>query len=76
MAAIFSGQSSAMFFQYTTSITKARTSMNYIFALRRKRELNDTDDSGSDGNNEETMSEKGTAVEIDDIGFAYPLRPR
>lgn len=50
--------------------------MNYIFALRRKRELNDTDDSGSDGSNEATMSEKGTAVEIDDIGFAYPLRPR
>lgn len=49
--------------------------MNYIFALRRKRVLNDTD-SDSDNDHESVISEKGTAVDVNDISFAYPLRPR
>lgn len=67
-----------MFFQYSTSITKARTSMNYIFALRRKRVLNDTAESDSDDecDQNKAVSEKGTAVDVEDIGFAYPLRPK
>lgn len=42
-----------MFFQYTTSITKARGAMNYIFRLRRQRVLYDIEESDN-GDSEST----------------------
>lgn len=74
VAVVFSGESAAGFFQYTTSITKARTSMNYIFNLRRQRVLDDDEEDSLAG--EAAASEKGTEVKCDKVGFAYPLRPR
>ncbi|KAG9254054.1 multidrug resistance protein 1 [Emericellopsis atlantica] len=74
IAVVFSGESAAQFFQYTTSITKARTAMNYIFAMRRNRLLQDApdDDEGQDAE----KSAKGTHVEVTEVAFAYPLRPK
>lgn len=73
VAVIFSAESSAMFFQYTTSITKARTAMNYIFSLRRRRTLHDTAQKSSC--DDESLSERGN-VTFEDVEFAYPLRPK
>lgn len=77
IAVIYSGEAAASFFQYTTSITKARTAVNYIWSLRKNQLL---DDAGTedDGNNAEQMSDKsqsGTRVDCEDIRFAYPMRP-
>lgn len=76
---IFAGEAAAMFFQYTTSITKARTSVNYIMRLRRNRVLEDhegsNDDSGADQINEKNMSRQGPELLCDNVGFAYPRRP-
>lgn len=75
IAVIFSGESAAMFFQYTTSITKARTSMNYIFSLRRKASMKDSEqDEQNEG--DEKSSEQATHVEVDEVAFSYPLRPK
>jgi ATP-binding cassette subfamily B (MDR/TAP) protein 1 len=62
-----------MFFQYTTSISKARTAINYIFQLRQDLELHDDEDDAS--TDEKSISEKGTKVACEEIGFSYPLRP-
>lgn len=63
-----------MFFQYTTSITKARTAINYIFQLRQDLELHDGEDDVS-ADTQKALSEKGTEVACEEIDFAYPLRP-
>jgi ATP-binding cassette, subfamily B (MDR/TAP), member 1 len=83
VAVIFSGESAANFFQYSTSITKARTSINYIFSLRRHRTLNDpasSSEGGEDGASPDSKrtdsSDTGTAISCEDVGFSYPLRPR
>ncbi|UNI22138.1 hypothetical protein JDV02_008057 [Purpureocillium takamizusanense] len=88
IAVVFSGESAAMLFQYTTSITKARGAINYIFRLRRQRLLFDApfDDegSGSSSSNDAvdekettaTASAKGTEVVCDAVEFSYPLRPK
>ncbi|KAH7113669.1 hypothetical protein B0J13DRAFT_656928, partial [Dactylonectria estremocensis] len=76
---IFSGESAAIFFQYSTSVSKARTAINYILQLRRQLVLHD--DEGDDGDassssSEKTVSEKGPEVLFDAVGFAYPRRPK
>jgi ATP-binding cassette, subfamily B (MDR/TAP), member 1 len=77
IAVVFSGESAAMLFQYTTSITKARTAINYIFRLRKEHALYDSEDGeGNNANGEKSTSEKGTQVVCDDINFSYPLRPK
>lgn len=87
MAVVFSGEAAAMFFQYTTSITKARTAINYIFGLRRQLELVDEeldDDSNATrhhkGNTSSTREKdpagQGVDVRCEAVEFAYPLRPR
>ncbi|KAM5369958.1 hypothetical protein ACJZ2D_008757 [Fusarium nematophilum] len=77
IAVIFSGEAAAVLFQYSTSITKARTSINYIFQLRHQRVLHDNEDNrvGALGD-EKNMSEKGLDVVCEEIGFAYPRRPK
>ncbi|PNY26307.1 Leptomycin B resistance protein pmd1 [Tolypocladium capitatum] len=81
IAVVFSGESAAVLFQYTTSITKARTAINYIFRLRRDRAMQDAEhegDGGSSGEKTAPASEetpKGTEVACEAVEFAYPLRP-
>lgn len=80
IAIVFSGEAAALFFQYTTSITKARTAMNYIFRLRRERILIEDGDGKSRHNavseGSELNAEKGTEVICENIEFSYPLRPK
>ncbi|ATY62376.1 multidrug resistance 1 [Cordyceps militaris] len=76
IAIIFSGEAAALFFQYTTSITKAGTAINYILRLRRSRVLYDSDgESSSSGAEKAGEPVTGKEVICDDIHFAYPLRP-
>ena len=63
-----------MLFQYTTSITKARTAINYIFELRRQKVLHDNADNSP--GSEKSLAEKGIDISCDEIAFAYPRRPK
>lgn len=81
IAIVFSGEAAAMLFQYTTSITKAGTAINYIFRLRRDRILFDDDDGDwqPEGNGtiaEKELGGKGTEMIFDKVQFSYPLRPK
>ncbi|KAM4061102.1 ABC transporter transmembrane domain-containing protein [Hirsutella rhossiliensis] len=88
MAIVFAGEATAMFFQYTTSITKARTAINYIFGLRRQLELVDEEPDSSSSSARHDKASKGTGDKAEDpasqgvevrceaVEFAYPLRPR
>ncbi|KAI9163712.1 ABC multidrug transporter MDR5 [Paramyrothecium foliicola] len=75
IAVVFSAEATAQFFQYTTSITKARTAINYIFQLRKDRVLNDLSDGNAGSPNVQNPLEKGTEIACQEIGFSYPLRP-
>lgn len=61
-----------MFFQFTTSITKARTAINYVLTIRSH-----VNSSMEDGPSEkdETGDERGAAIDLQDLYFAYPQRP-
>ncbi|KAF4336925.1 multidrug resistance [Fusarium beomiforme] len=76
IAVVFSGETSAMLFQYTTSITKARTAINYIFRQRRQKVLHDNAENGPGAPGSEKSSEKGIDVSCEEITFAYPRRPK
>ncbi|GAB0138927.1 hypothetical protein EsDP_00007147 [Epichloe bromicola] len=80
IAIVFSGEAAAMLFQYTTSITKAGTAINYILRLRRDRILFD-EDSDADPQTapaapEKASDAKGTEMTFDSVNFSYPLRPK
>lgn len=82
IAIVFSSEATALFFQFTTSITKARTAINYIFKIRKQVILHDTQDSDGDSrdSNEKppgssSIESKGRRVRCDRIGFSYPTRP-
>lgn len=75
IAIIFSGEAAALFFQYTTSITKAGTAINYILRLRRSRVLYDSYDEPADAEKKPDEPLQGKDVVCDAIQFAYPLRP-
>ncbi|KJZ74288.1 hypothetical protein HIM_06294 [Hirsutella minnesotensis 3608] len=77
MAVVYSSEATAMLFQYTTSITKARGAINYIFGLRKHRELVDDDENdGAWEKGAELANLGGTEVECESVEFAYPLRPQ
>lgn len=81
IAIVFSGEAAAMLFQFTTSITKAGTAINYIFRLRRDKVLFDDADSDSTPDNTVAIDEKfaggkGTEMAFDNVQFSYPLRPK
>ncbi|OLN94073.1 Leptomycin B resistance protein pmd1-like protein 8 [Colletotrichum chlorophyti] len=72
IAVIFSGESAAIFFQFSTSITKARVSTNYIFNLRRLLSPR-SDDEGEDDDAPSKCGRNGT-VACHDVDFSYPQR--
>ncbi|KAM4065655.1 ABC transporter transmembrane domain-containing protein [Hirsutella rhossiliensis] len=86
MAVVYSAEAAAMLFQYTTSITKAQTAINYILGLRRDLELvdeeHDADNGaesptyGGNGAGEKDAPAHGIEVQCESLEFAYPLRPR
>jgi ATP-binding cassette subfamily B (MDR/TAP) protein 1 len=81
IAVIFGGEAAASMFTYTTSISKARSAINYIFRQRRHKIHFDTSTStsGADrddgGDIAEVKQGKGSDMSCNNIGFAYPLRP-
>ncbi|GAO13661.1 hypothetical protein UVI_02017670 [Ustilaginoidea virens] len=80
LAIVFSGEAAAIMFQYTTSISKAGTAINYVFGLRHTRILFDDDDDQDeepDAPAEKVLDEKkssGLRLSLDNVHFAYPLR--
>ncbi|KAK5999117.1 ABC multidrug transporter atrC [Cladobotryum mycophilum] len=74
IAVVFSGEAAASFFQYTTSIAKARPAMNYIFKLRRQRELFDFEGDDDSNTTPENKEKGGPDLLADAITFSYPLR--
>lgn len=73
IAVIFSGEAAAMFFQYSTSITKAISAMNYIFWLRGQVDTEMRDDHPPQGEQWHDGA-SGAAVECRDLHFSYPQR--
>ncbi|RYP83762.1 hypothetical protein DL769_001294 [Monosporascus sp. CRB-8-3] len=77
IAVVLGGENAAAFFQYTTSITKATGSANYIFWLRQRAPGIDNsfsdDEPSSDGFSQDTGA---VAVDCRGLDFAYPSRPR
>jgi ATP-binding cassette subfamily B (MDR/TAP) protein 1 len=74
-AVVVGGENAASFFQYTTSITKARGSTNYIFWLRQRVPAIDndfSDEPSSDG----SQDPGAVTVDCHALDFAYPSRPR
>lgn len=67
VAVVYSGEAAALLFQYSTSVSRARTATNYVFGLRGVA-LDDDDHLDK--------STGSTHVVCDAVEFAYPLRPR
>ncbi|KAH8907719.1 P-loop containing nucleoside triphosphate hydrolase protein [Coniochaeta sp. PMI_546] len=74
IAVIFSGEAAAAFFQYSTSITKAISAMNYIFWLRGQVAAEMRDDDPPPGEQWQDGA-SGAAIECRDLQFSYPQRP-
>ena len=78
IAVIFSGEAAASFFSYTTSLTKASTAANYIFALRRSKPVVKEDVSKppfNDKYNGIKPTKEPTYMQVKDLAFAYESRP-
>ena len=75
IAVIFSGESAAMFFQYTTSITKARGALGYIFKIRDQIVMREDDNKDQGNNSEKGPAISGSSMDCEDIHFNYPSRP-
>jgi ATP-binding cassette subfamily B (MDR/TAP) protein 1 len=77
-AIIFSGEAAATFFTFTTSVTKARIALNYIFQLRKSVIMTDAVPglTETDSDSSDTLQEKGAALDVDNVTFAYPMRPK
>lgn len=72
IAIIFSGEAAAIFFTYTTSITKAQHAANFIFRLRDLVRSENKDDHPPDA---EKRSNGAVSIDCQAIEFSYPLRP-
>ncbi|RYC77109.1 hypothetical protein BFJ63_vAg20017, partial [Fusarium oxysporum f. sp. narcissi] len=71
IAIIFSGEAAAMFFQFTTSLTKARSSINYVLSVRSQV----NQDMREDNSQDDTSEKNAAAIEFRDLRFSYPRRP-
>jgi ATP-binding cassette subfamily B (MDR/TAP) protein 1 len=70
LGVFFSGQASSQIFQFSTSITKGVNAANYIFWLHQ---LEPTVRVTPDNHDNEPTST--SPINVDNIRFAYPLRP-
>ncbi|KAF7192503.1 Sophorolipid transporter, partial [Pseudocercospora fuligena] len=67
----FAGQSAAQLFSFSTSITKAKHSANYILWLQQlEPAIAQTPE-----NRDNRPSQGGESIEFENVSFAYPLRP-
>ncbi|KAM7217287.1 P-loop containing nucleoside triphosphate hydrolase protein [Rhypophila decipiens] len=72
VAVIFSGEAAAVFFTYSSSISKAQHAANWIFNLRSSIEPDNKDDYPPV---DEKIPEDGVSLECRDLQFSYPQRP-
>ncbi|KAH7002851.1 P-loop containing nucleoside triphosphate hydrolase protein [Fusarium venenatum] len=70
MAIMFSGEAAAMFFQFSTSLTKARSSINYVLRVRSQVDQDMREEGSQDDNSEKNAA----AIEFQDLRFSYPRR--
>ena len=77
IAVVVGGENAAIFFLYTTSITKATAAANYIFWLRQRVPTinNDFSDGYSSLDAKDEDEADSFSVDCCDLGFAYPARP-
>ncbi|KAK3331292.1 P-loop containing nucleoside triphosphate hydrolase protein [Apodospora peruviana] len=73
VAVIFSGEAAALFFTYSTSLSKAQHAVNYIFNLRASVPPENRDDQPP--RDEKVASESGISIDCQDLEFSYPQRP-
>ncbi|TVY41644.1 Sophorolipid transporter [Lachnellula subtilissima] len=76
IAVVVGGENAAALFQYTTSITKATGSANYIFWLRQRVPAIDNDFSDEPSSGGVSQGTDAVVVDCHTLEFAYPSRPR
>ncbi|KAF4556670.1 Sophorolipid transporter-like protein [Elsinoe fawcettii] len=70
LSVIFGGQAGAQFFTYTTSITRATGSSNYLFWLRTvKPSIGETD-----SNTRKGLRDESASIELQSVDFSYSQR--
>ncbi|KAM5474845.1 putative ABC-type xenobiotic transporter [Microsporum ferrugineum] len=75
-AVVVGGENAAALFQYTTGITKATSSTNYIFWLRQRVPAINNDFSDEPPLDDSSEDHRTLAVDCRALDFAYPSRPR
>ncbi|KAM5458261.1 putative ABC-type xenobiotic transporter [Microsporum audouinii] len=75
-AVVVGGENAAALFQYTTGITKATSSTNYIFWLRQRVPVINNDFSDEPPLDDSSEDHRTFAVDCRALDFAYPSRPR
>ncbi|KAF7183724.1 hypothetical protein CNMCM7691_004074 [Aspergillus felis] len=75
-AVVVGGENAAAIFQYTTSITKATGSTNYIFWLRQRVPVIDNNFSDEHPSGGSSQDPGHVTVDCHALDFAYPSRPR
>lgn len=76
IAVVLGGENAAAFFQYTTSITKATASANYMFWLRQRVPVIDNDFADQVSWDDCSRDTGAVAVNCQTLDFAYPSRAR
>lgn len=81
IAIVFSGESAAQFFSYSTSITKGQSAANYMLWLRSVRPEMSEHELGGDNDDEEKddkekPSDGEASINCNDMVFSYPQRPK
>ncbi|KAL6159786.1 hypothetical protein ACJQWK_06024 [Exserohilum turcicum] len=70
MSVFFCAQSTSQIFQFSTSVTKGKSGADAIFHLQQLQPV-----VGETPENKDNSPKPGDAVHLQDVGFAYPLRP-
>lgn len=73
IAVLFGGEATAAFFQYTTSLTKAKTAANLMFWLKKNVEKDPVEKANKPS--EDEKDDGPASVECNSLAFAYPSRP-
>ncbi|KAJ3489795.1 hypothetical protein NLG97_g5927 [Lecanicillium saksenae] len=70
MSVFYSGQATALFFQFSTSLTKGKNAANYLFWLQDLQpSVKETEQNKNNGPG------AGGPVTMENVRFSYPLRP-